>query len=276
MLAFRTDVAIRMRRTIAIDVRKATTMIKVIKFILGILSDAQSFSAFSLAANQRLKVSSSGNHERPLPSLIIRLCTTAVLHSPPATVRHRPPSVADHRLPSATVTGSTSDQRIWIVSSSDSQPRRSQNQTPLNAPPRAAFLQLVSGACLSRAVVPNLHPPRNTLPRRVDEDPPQPRGGEGVTSRFHFTTTALCCSLRCSQPPPLQSTAVAAVVAAAVARCTLLHRRTSLSFLCSGLVRVFRFMPPPNDQDLSSTYHQWVLTSFLFLKQQFPLLPQSA
>jgi len=33
MLAFKTDVAIRMRRTIAIDVRKATTMIKVISMV---------------------------------------------------------------------------------------------------------------------------------------------------------------------------------------------------------------------------------------------------
>ena len=33
MLTFRTDVAIRMRRTMAIDVRMATTMIKVISIV---------------------------------------------------------------------------------------------------------------------------------------------------------------------------------------------------------------------------------------------------
>lgn len=37
MLALRTDVAIRMRRTIAIDVRKATTMIKVISIVTALI-----------------------------------------------------------------------------------------------------------------------------------------------------------------------------------------------------------------------------------------------
>ncbi|WVY90789.1 hypothetical protein V8G54_036303 [Vigna mungo] len=127
----------------------------------------------------------------------------------------------NHRPPSATVAVSAGDQRIWIVSLSDDQPHQSQSQTP----PHALSCVRVCHAPLSRcqnhtAMLPinlpdlllsNLRLPRNTLPRRVDEDPSQPRGGEGVTSRFHFATTTLCCSLRCSQPPPLQSVVVAAV-----------------------------------------------------------------
>ncbi|KOM28007.1 hypothetical protein LR48_Vigan477s003400 [Vigna angularis] len=78
-------------------------------------------------------------------------CTAALRRhrcSPPSTAES---TAAGHRLPPATVAVPSDDQRIWTASLSDSQPRRSQVQNPLNAPPRASSLSLISDACLPRA-----------------------------------------------------------------------------------------------------------------------------